>query len=175
MVDLRREAEEWLAQRGIDQWTSKWNTIGREKLRRATRQRRAWVVDIGTDIAAGTVTLGGPDEELWHIDDGPALYLYKMIVARRYAGCGIGSFIIEWALEQAARYGYPSLRLDTWPTNTRLLDYYKEQGFTLVRIEQIPGRDSGALFQRRADQQESGRPTSLVEQGAAVPIQAGPD
>lgn len=150
MVAMRREAEAWLADRGIEQWTSKWIEVGNEKLERATRQRRAWVIDLDGDVGA-TVTLGGPDEDLWHIEDGPALYLYKMIVARRHANCGIGKIILDWAVDQATRHGYPWLRLDTWPTNAALMDYYQRHGFTHVRTECVPGRDTGALFQRPAN------------------------
>jgi GNAT superfamily N-acetyltransferase len=149
MVGFRREAERWLAEQGIEQWTNKWVQIGTEKIERATRQRRAWVIEVADDVGA-TVTLGGPDEDLWHVEDGPALYLYKLMVARRYAGLGLGALIVDWAVDQAARHGYPWLRLDTWPSNPGLMDYYRSLGFDHVRTENIPGRDTGALFQRKA-------------------------
>jgi GNAT superfamily N-acetyltransferase len=150
MVALRREAEAWLAGRGIEQWTRKWEGIGDEKLRRAARQGRAWIISVRGD-AGGTVSLGGPDEDLWHVEDGPALQVYKMIVARRHAGRGLGSLILDWATDQAARHGHPWRRLDTWPANPGRMDYYRAQGFTHVRTERVPGRDTGALFERPAD------------------------
>lgn len=150
MVSLRREAEQWLAERGIEQWTAKWVQTGTEKIERATRQQRAWVVEAADGNVGATVTLGGPDEDLWHVEDGPALYLYKLMVARRWAGRGLGALIIDWAVDLAAQHGYPCLRLDTWPSNPGLMDYYRDQGFDHVRTENIPGRDTGALFQRKA-------------------------
>jgi GNAT superfamily N-acetyltransferase len=149
MVTMRREAEQWLADRGIEQWTEKWVQVGDEKLHRATRQRRAWVLEVDGEVGA-TFTLGGPDEDLWSVDDGPALYLYKMMVARRHAGTGLGELLLNWAVDKAARHGYPWLRLDTWPNNTGLRAYYKQQGFSHVRTVRVPGRDTGALFQRPA-------------------------
>lgn len=149
MTGLRREAERWLASRGITQWTRRWETVAVEKLQRATGQRRAWVVEVDGTVGA-TVTLGGPDEDLWRIADGPALYLYKLIVARRHAGLGIGAMLCDWACDQAALHGYPALRLDVWHTNTRLIEYYSSQGFTHIRTELVPGRDTGALFERPA-------------------------
>jgi ribosomal protein S18 acetylase RimI-like enzyme len=149
MVGLRREAEDWLAARGIEQWTQKWTSVGDEKLARAARQRRAWVVD-NNDAVAATVTLGGPDEDLWQIEDGPALYLYKLMVARAHAGTGIGAAILDWACDRAARHGYPVLRLDIWPNNHGLAAYYQRHGFQHVRTVTVPGRDTGALFERPA-------------------------
>jgi ribosomal protein S18 acetylase RimI-like enzyme len=150
MVALRRESEQWLASRGIDQWTEKWQSVADEKAARATRQRRAWIVTSAAGATAGTVTLGGPDEDLWHPSDGPALYLYKLIVSRDFAGLGVGAVVLDWACTRAAEWGYPWLRLDAWPTNPQLLDYYRAHGFSDVRVEHVEGRDTGALMQRRA-------------------------
>lgn len=150
LIELRRESERWLASRGIDQWTDKWMDVADEKAHRAVRQRRAWIIKTSDGETAATVTLGGPDEDLWHVSDGPALYLYKLIVARRFAGLGLGAAVMDWACTQAAKYGYPYLRLDAWPSNPQLLDHYRRHGFRDVRIEHVPGRDTGALMQRRA-------------------------
>lgn len=150
LIALRRESEEWLAAQGIDQWTEKWQSVADEKASRATRQKRAWIIKSADAATVGTVTLGGPDEDLWHPSDGPGLYLYKLIIARAYAGLGVGSAVIDWACTRAAQWGYPWLRLDAWPTNPRLLNYYRAQGFKDVRVEHVPGRDTGALMQRPA-------------------------
>jgi ribosomal protein S18 acetylase RimI-like enzyme len=149
LIHLRREAEQWLNERQIDQWTDKWTKVGEEKIRRAVRQQRAWVVEIANHITA-TVTLGGPDEDLWKVEDGPALYLYKLIVARDYAGHDLGSLIIDWACNRASEYQYPWLRLDVWRNNLKLQDYYRKLGFIHVRTVILPHRDTGSLFQRPA-------------------------
>lgn len=128
----------------------KWQDVADEKAARAARQQRAWVVLDQDDDISATVTLGGPDEDLWHPWDGPALYLYKLIVARRHAGLGLGAQIMDWACGKAASWGYPSLRLDAWPSNPALLDYYRTHGFTDIRTANVPGRDTGALMQRPA-------------------------
>jgi ribosomal protein S18 acetylase RimI-like enzyme len=149
LIELRREAERWLAAAGIDQWTEKWMSVADEKTIRAVRQRRAYAIASGAEIAA-TVTLGGPDEDLWHPSDGPALYLYKLIVARKYAGQGLGEMILDWACDTAADWGYPCLRLDAWPSNPKLLDYYRAHGFSDVRVATVEGRDTGAMMERPA-------------------------
>ena len=104
------------------------------------------------DVIA-TVTLNTrPDLDFWNPDtDGPALYLYKLLLAREYGGQGIGSDICDWSVDQAARRGLPWLRLDVWRTNTGLQRYYLDQGFDHMRTKEVEGRDSGACFQRRAE------------------------
>ncbi|MGC4953854.1 GNAT family N-acetyltransferase [Actinomadura citrea] len=151
IIALRSESEKWLAEQGIEQWTSKWDEVGRRKLRDSVQRREAWVVeDEGQTIA--TVTLNTrPDLDFWRPEvDGPALYLYKMLVARKRSGEGVGAEILDWATDRAAKDGFPYLRLDVWRTNHALQRYYLANGFEHVRTEVVPGRDSGACFQRRA-------------------------
>jgi hypothetical protein len=52
-------------------------------------------------------------------------------------------------LDQSDR---PLIRLNCWSTNTRLHAYYIAHGFKHVRTADVPGRMSGALFQREVDQ-----------------------
>lgn len=151
MIDLRTESEEWLARKKIEQWTEDWNEVGREKMRKSVALREAWVVEYRNQIIA-TVTLNTrPDLDFWQPEtDGPALYLYKMLVSRSMAGQGIGADILDWSTDRAAKAGYEYLRLDVWRTNNGLQKYYLDHGFEHVRTVVIPGRDSGACFQRRA-------------------------
>jgi len=99
-----------------------------------------------------TVTLNTrPDLDFWDpAEDGPGLYLYKLLVARDRAGEGLGADIVGWSVGQAARRGLPWLRLDVWRTNEGLQRYYRGLGFEHVRTVVVDGRDSGACFQRRA-------------------------
>ena len=62
------------------------------------------------------------------------------------AGRGVGAWLLDEAAREAARRGKRLLRLDAWTSNTRLHDYYRRQGFRLVRI--AGDRGSGALFER---------------------------
>ncbi|MFC5833265.1 GNAT family N-acetyltransferase [Nonomuraea insulae] len=151
VIELRAESERWLDKRGIQQWTAKWDDIGREKIRRNIANRETWVFEHGDETIA-TVTLNTrPDLDFWDSDvDGPALYLYKLLLARDRAGEGLGADIVNWSVDQAAQRGLPWLRLDVWKTNHGLQRYYLEQGFEHVRTVEVPGRDSGACFQRQA-------------------------
>jgi hypothetical protein len=55
------------------------------------------------------------------------------------------------ALEARAR-GDQWVRLNCWTTNTLLHAYYEANGYEHIRTVDVPGRMSGALFQRPAPQ-----------------------
>jgi GNAT superfamily N-acetyltransferase len=57
-----------------------------------------------------------------------------------------GAWLLDEAAREAARRGKRLLRLDAWTNNTRLHDYYRRQGFRVVR--NAGDRGSGALFER---------------------------
>jgi ribosomal protein S18 acetylase RimI-like enzyme len=98
-------------------------------------------------VPVATMTLGEAAPAPWlpADDPGSALYLGRFAVDRRFAGLGVGSWLIREAAEEAGRRGKRFVRLDAWTTNSRLHDYYRRQGFRLVRIV---GGLSGALFER---------------------------
>ncbi|WP_328443159.1 GNAT family N-acetyltransferase [Amycolatopsis sp. NBC_00438] len=105
----------------------------------------------GAAQAVATMTLHDePPEGFWLAEDDPsaALYLSHLAVDRRFAGRGVGTWLLDEAEREAVRRGKVWLRLDAWKTNTRLHAYYLRHGFRPVRIADVPGRGSGALFQR---------------------------
>jgi len=145
LLALRREAEAWLADRGIRQWTRDMSALIKERL----HDGRTWLLeDVGGPFA--TITLSGPDMDFWRAEDEPenAIYVYKLIVARSHSGRGYGDLLLDWASDRAARAGLAWVRLDCDRSNTALHDYYLARGFEHVRTVELPHRQSGALFQR---------------------------
>jgi ribosomal protein S18 acetylase RimI-like enzyme len=90
------------------------------------------------------------DPEFWTPDDRPeaALYVHRMAVSRSVAGAGAGGEMLDWAARRAAQADKKLLRLDAWKTNAGLHGYYRGQGFKMVRLVDLPHRQSGALFER---------------------------
>jgi hypothetical protein len=76
----------------------------------------------------------------------PALYLAKMASAVHRSGEGLGSLMLSWAQDWAARSGCDSLRWDVWRTNEQLQDYYRSIGGRYIRTVQAADRWSGVLF-----------------------------
>ena len=53
-----------------------------------------------------------------------AVYLHRLVTARKYAGHGLGESLINWAEKYArAKYRAKWIRIDVWTTNTDLHRY----------------------------------------------------
>lgn len=153
ILALRTEAEVWLRERGIRQWTDDYRDYARDVLRSSVEAGATWVVEDQGQIIA-TVTINQADTDFWDPADDldSAMYLGKMIVARSHAGQELGDAIMNWASCRAATDGKLQLRIDVRRDNTRLHQYYLAQGWQYVRTVYPPRRktESGTLFQREA-------------------------
>jgi GNAT superfamily N-acetyltransferase len=152
--ELRAEAVEWLASKGLDQWQP-----GQPRV--PTRETTADAIARGACYLAydqdgelvGTITVDDrADPEFWTPAERsqPALYVHRIIVRRQLAGRGVGRLLLDWAAGRASASGYPWLRLDAWKSNQALHRYYHELGFRHVRTVDLKHRGSGARFQRSA-------------------------
>jgi GNAT superfamily N-acetyltransferase len=157
VLGLIEDARGWLKDQGKDQWANPWPD---EKLRDARvlkglENKKTWILRHG-DTPAATVTIAN-----WHNPKvwvsgvcqcdltERAVYLHRLITARKYAGRGLGKGLIDWAAERArARYGAKWVRIDVWGTNTDLHRFYQNLGFTPCGKCPDPSYPSGALFQK---------------------------
>lgn len=151
VLALLEKAAAWLAERGSDQWQGL--AIRRQEfVQRDIAEETVHVVEADGQVV-GTITVDTfADADFWKPDDDvrSALYVHRMAVSRDLAGTGLGVSMLDFAGRRAVTEGKAYLRLDAWRTNTKLHAYYLGQGFDLVRIEELPHRGSGALFQRPA-------------------------
>ncbi|WP_166845113.1 GNAT family N-acetyltransferase [Isoptericola sp. BMS4] len=149
--DLRNETEAWLSARGLEEQAgAHWSGRAHAAIDRYLDDGRfvALCVD-GAPVVVGA--LSGPDLDFWTDDDdlGAAWYIARVMTADH--GNGYGALFLEMIAAAAAANGRRALRLDCMRDNTRLHDYYRAQGFGLVRVVQRPWRKSGALFERSLD------------------------
>lgn len=86
----------------------------------------------------------------WPGGPGDALYVLRLAQTRvaRREGRRLGAHLLGYAVELAASAGMGWVRLDCSRTNVALHRYYQSQGFHQVSDLAVPGRRSGALFQR---------------------------
>ncbi len=126
------EAMEWLVARGqTGQWgTEPWSQTerGRGRIHGFARGRGLWIAEIGGE-GVGALILGkAPD---WvSAPERPELYVELLITSRRLAGSGIGSSLLDFAVERAQAEGVPQLRVDCWAGSPQLVGYYEANGFT---------------------------------------------
>jgi GNAT superfamily N-acetyltransferase len=151
LMGLRIEAEDWLAEAGIDQWRdartrgpalAKWNAD--------ISAGRTWIVEDQKVLA--TLTLAPADMDFWKASDVPetAVYVAKLITARAAKGSNLGGRLLDWAGLQAREQGRHWVRLDCWRDNIALQRFYLHEGFEHVRTEAPAHRLSGWLGQRSA-------------------------
>jgi GNAT superfamily N-acetyltransferase len=148
---VRDEAGDWLATRGTDQY--------RGGLDMAQVHANidhdfdnypfvGWVVDGRVEAMMALIE---PEADFWSPDElaEPQVYISRFFVVEH--GKGYGSALLEAVIEQARQEGKRWIRLNCWSTNKRLHAYYIDHGFEYVRTCNIPGRMSGALFQRKVN------------------------
>lgn len=157
ILELRREAERWLAANDIRQWTPDYDDYAVGVLTAWVASGAAWVVEHDDEIVATASLNAEPDPDFWGwlevAHQATALYLGKMIVRRDHAGLKIGDAIMNWACRRVQRAGRTWLRLDVRRDNRKLQAYYLARGFRHIRTV-IPGpprvTESGWLGQRHA-------------------------
>ncbi|MEJ5995648.1 cupin domain-containing protein [Pedobacter sp. Du54] len=73
------------------------------------------------------------DPLIWREKEkGDALYLHRVIVARKLKGARIFQKVLNWAVNLATAKQLKFLRIDTWASNEKLIGYYKTYGFVFI-------------------------------------------
>jgi ribosomal protein S18 acetylase RimI-like enzyme len=163
ILTLLDEASAWLRTKDTDQWAQPWPSLSARNRRifNGLCAGRTWLVVDDRNAAVATVTSRRyGNHKLWSREElrEPAVYLSRLIVARRHAGMGIGEALIDWAGERAQRYWNAQwVRIDVWTSNIALRNYYEKRGFRYygeLRFRaDTPDEErypSGALYQKPA-------------------------
>ncbi len=144
ILGLRKAAERWLAERGIEQWHP-----GEISLADVRGQVAAgeWHVacDAGRVRAALRLLWSDP---VWG-GDQPAVYVHGLVIDRAQAGGGLGAGLLDWAAAQCRRAGVAVLRLDCVEDNSGLRRYYARLGFREVGRRDFDGPWHSTLLLER--------------------------
>ncbi|UYZ23822.1 GNAT family N-acetyltransferase [Mesobacillus jeotgali] len=111
-----------LLDKGINQWPYPWDED--------TLLEQLGFLHVGTVAGKVIATFGIKDLKGWHVGKS-GKYLYQIAIQPEYQGKGYGSVITGWACEYARRL-VEELYLDCWAGNTKLKDFYSENGFEFV-------------------------------------------
>jgi GNAT superfamily N-acetyltransferase len=137
---LVKEAAGWLrTSKNTDQWAKPWpdRIHQRERMLNDLLKGMTWLVWDG-ETAAATITVDTDEpvdldeQPVWpeHARHWSALYLRRIVVARAYVGCGLGTALLDWAAHVAKRDHQAALiRIDVWTTNLELHAYFERQRF----------------------------------------------
>lgn len=136
LLALRTQVEDWLAERGVEQW-------GRGEVSLADLRRQVaageWHVVVDADGVVGGLRLLWSDEPVWRREDCFAAYVHGLMVRRSPAARGLGAALLSWAAEQGRARGAPLLRLDCVERNAALRAYYARLGFREVGRRDFAG------------------------------------
>ena len=127
VADILSEAARWLDQSGMSMW-------------RADELLPAHVaadVDAGLffiaecdGTAAGVVKFQLMDMMFWpDVPQGQSAFVHRLAVRRQFAGGGVSSALLRWAVERARSLGRAYLRLDCEASRPRLRAIYERFGF----------------------------------------------
>ncbi|TCO45544.1 putative N-acetyltransferase YhbS [Kribbella antiqua] len=146
---VRDEAGEWLATKDTDQYRG-----GLDMAKVHANIDRdfdnypfvGWEVD-GEVVAM--MALIDPESDFWSPEElaQPQIYISRFFVVEH--GKGYGDALLRAVEDLAREQGKSWVRMNVWSTNTKLHDYYLKRGYDHIRTCQVPGRMSGALFQKR--------------------------
>ncbi|HEY2826530.1 MAG TPA: GNAT family N-acetyltransferase [Pirellulales bacterium] len=121
------EAASWLESKGIPLW----------QLDELTTSRLAPDVNAGLFYiaecdgqAGGVVRFQLEDPLFWpDVPPGQSAFIHRLAVNRQFAGGGVSSALLEWAVRQTQSLGRDYLRLDCVASRLKLRAVYERFGF----------------------------------------------
>jgi GNAT superfamily N-acetyltransferase len=127
VADVLCEAARWLEQRDMSMWRA-------DEL---LPSRIAADVDAGLFMiaecdgeAAGVLKFQLEDGLFWpDVAQSESAFVHRLAVRRRFAGLGISSALLSWAVERARTFGRDYLRLDCEASRPKLRAVYEKFGF----------------------------------------------
>ena len=80
--------------------------------------------------SAGVVRFQMEDPELWpDVPENSSAFLHRLAVRRRFAGQGVSTAILNWAVRRTRELGRGHLRLDCEAARPKLRAVYERFGF----------------------------------------------
>lgn len=89
--------------------------------------------------AAGVIRFQLDDPLFWPdlVNPAESAFIHRLAVRRRFAGHGVSTALIEWAVAHASALGKRYLRLDCDDERVRLKALYERFGFRLHSHRQV--------------------------------------
>lgn len=127
VADILKEAARWLEQAGMPLWREE--ELEPARIVTDIRSGLFFIAENSGD-PAGTVKFQLDDSVIWP-DAGrqEAAYIHRLAVRRRYAGTGLSTALLHWAVERTQTFGRRYLRLDCDASRLRLRAVYERFGF----------------------------------------------
>lgn len=90
------------------------------------------------DKPAGVFSVAYDDSAIWGSHErGEHLYLHRIARGPACPSTGLVDAVLSWATERCRSFGRAGLRMDTWASNTALIEFYRQRGFHLVEERRL--------------------------------------
>ena len=128
-----------------------WEGFDRKLVEKEIAENRQWKIMIDNEVACIFV-LTFNDALFWkEKDKQPSIYIHRIVTNPKFRGAAFVLSIIEWARGYCALNNKQFIRMDTWGSNQKLIDYYVKCGFnfletvSLDNTEGLPKHYKGTL------------------------------
>jgi GNAT superfamily N-acetyltransferase len=127
VLGILREAARWLEQSGMAMWRG--DELSPERITADVEAGLFFLAECES-VVAGVVKFQLEDSLFWpDVPQGQSAFVHRLAVSRRFAGVGISSALLDWAVENARVLGRQYLRLDCEASRLRLRAVYENFGF----------------------------------------------
>lgn len=145
--DLLLQTARWLESQGSKQWSALLNGHDVHGTAKAIAAGNVFVFRRENELSGMVILFADPtawDRKLWAGDESEkAVYLHRLAIARSYAGSGLGSHILNWAISGIRFDDREVLRLDCMAEVGALDKFYRRHGLNFLRK-----RDGFNIYQR---------------------------
>ncbi|MGH9821279.1 MAG: GNAT family N-acetyltransferase [Pyrinomonadaceae bacterium] len=109
-----------------------WLGFDAEFINKEIDERRLWKITEDRQTAC-IYSITYADPIIWGKNSGEsAMYIHRIVTNPDFRGRAYVRAITVWAKEFARAHDLRFVRMDTWGDNQKLIDYYKDCGFTYL-------------------------------------------
>ena len=135
--DILNEASRWAdARLGVVMWDE--GELTHEHIASEVRSGLFFVAERDGD-AAGVIRFQLDDQLFWPdlADPSESAFIHRLAVRRAFAGQGVSTALLQWAVDRARSMGKRYLRLDCDDERVRLRGVYERFGFRVHSHRQV--------------------------------------
>lgn len=119
-----------------------WPEFTRDLVETEINENRIWKLTLNGQIACVWSTTFS-DFEIWEErNKDRAIYIHRIATHPRYRGKNFVKKIVEWAKEYGLANKRQYVRLDTLGNNVKLIEHYKNAGFTFLGMFKLNNTNS---------------------------------
>lgn len=120
-----------------------WKNYDRNAIINDIKNKNQYKIVIDSQIAL-VFSVAYSDKLIWRdLEQGDAVYLHRIVVNPDFKGNRLFGNVATWTIKHCMEKGLKKIRMDTWASNFRIVEYYKTFGFRPVENYTTP--DSAGL------------------------------